>query len=169
MGDKILEVLCEIINQNKANENQNFKEKIYQFNELDLFLSKGIEVKKLIDYAKYKKDSLLRTSRYTNFDFEKALVIEIVNDYLQELSYYLVDVEIQTKYEYSIDGEVIIPTQEQQEVVKNYLKSNNIPINEFTYCLALRRLIVGGDIESKFDREYLLNEVVDLLDKESTI
>ena len=169
MGDKLLEALCEIIKENNANENQDFKDKIYQFNELDLFLSSGVEVKKLINYAKYKTDGLIRTSNYTNFDFEKALDIELVNDYLQELSYYLVDVEIQTKYEYSIDGEVIIPTKYQQDFIKYYLKSNNVPVNELTYNLALRRLIVGGDIKSKFDKNYLVDKATELMQKDNEV
>jgi len=172
LDDYIAEVLCEIIKQNRANKKQDFKEKIYQFNELDLFINMYAAdgtLKFLIDHVKRKKDGLIQTSKYSKFDAVKAMDIEVLNGYLQELSMHLEDAKIKTKYEYFINGEIVTPTEEQQEFVKNYLKSNNVPVNEITYSLALRRLIVGGDIESKFDKYYLVNKATERGEKDQEI
>ena len=60
-------------------------------------------------------------------------------------------------YEFYVEDKVIIPTKEQEDFVKDYLKQKGLPINENTYSLALRRLIVGGDIESKFGSSYFID------------
>ena len=174
---EIMEVLIETIKQSKINKKQNFKERIYQFNELDLLLcitdgSKKFDEDKLNRFTAFvekKNNGLLTVSKYSKFDPVKANDILNLHNYLQKLSLHLYDVEIRTKYEFLINDEMVVPTEEQQEFVKNYLKSNKIPVNELTYSLALRRLIVGGDIESKYDKDYLINKAKESKQKDQEV
>jgi hypothetical protein len=154
----VFDVFKDILDENKFDKNGDFKEEIYKFNELDLWLSEGVNIRELTEVAQYRHSGLYRISRYLEFDPENANKIDYAYEFLQSMGTYLHESEIKTSYEYYIDGRTIIPSEEQKQYVINYLRSNNIPVNELSFCLALRRLIVGGDIESKFDKTYLIDK-----------
>lgn len=164
------ETLIEILRENKSNKKVTLKEKVYLFNELDLMLSEGVDIKLLIKGAKYRHGGLDRVSTYANFNVDKANWIEATNEFLQELEMNLQEGKIATKYEFYVDGKIIVPTKEQEQLVKDYLKQNNIVLNEMTYSLALRRLIIGGDVQSKFDKNYFIERTYEhKREQESTL
>ena len=152
-----LETLIEILKENLPNKKLTPKERVYLFNELDLMLSEGIDIKLLIKSAEYRNGGLGKISNYRNFDVDMASWIERAHKFLQEVEMCLSEGRVATKYEFYVEGKVIIPTKEQEDFVKDYLKQKGIPVNENTYSLALRRLIVGGDIESKFGSRYFID------------
>lgn len=154
----VFEVLTDVLDENKPDKNGDFKEEIYKFNELDLWLSEGVDIRELIEIAQFRHGGLFRISRYKQFDPENADKIDYAYEFLQSMSTYLHESEIKTSYEYYIDGCTKIPSKQEIQYVINYLKNNNIPVNELSFCLALRRLIVGGDIESKFDKTFLIDK-----------
>ena len=149
--------LIEILKENRAQKNIARNKRIYLFNELDLMLAKEVDVKLLIKCAQYRHNGLETVSKFKNFDAVTANEIEKVNSFLQELEDDLQERKIDIKYEYYIDGKIIIPSEEQEQFVKTYLKENNIPLNDRMYSIALRRLIVGGDIQSKFSENYFMD------------
>lgn len=155
-----LEVLIDILNENREYEKLSNKDRVYLFNELDLMLSKGVNISWLIECVKYRKEAMEFFSEHNkNFDANMATRIEKVNEFLQDLEMNLQEGKIMTKYAFYIDGKEIKTTQEHDKVVKNYLRANGVVLNEMTYYLALRRLMVGGDIESKFDKNYFTSRV----------
>lgn len=151
-----LATLIEILKENHDKKAKG-KEKVYLFNELDLLLAEGVDVKLLIKCGQYRSRGLEKTSTYRNFDVIEADWIEQANQFLQDLEMNLQDAKITTKYEFCIDDKLIAPTEEQQQFVRSYLKENSAPVNDMTYFLALRRLIIGGSIESKFDKTYFID------------
>jgi len=155
-----LEVLMKILAENKTKkQGKAFNKRIYLFNELDLLLSEGVDVKLLAQAAEYRVKGFVRTSRFKDFDAGVAISLEEVHEFLQELQMYLHESEVVTKYEYFINDDIVIPTAQQEQEVKNYLIKNGVVVNDFTYSLAMRRLIIGGDIESKYGKKYFMDRV----------
>jgi len=162
----IADVLSEIISKNKSEARKtDFKDKIYQFNALDLLLQENVDIKRIAEVVKYRKSGIMTNSRYRNFNVARAAKTEILFDYLEKILMRLSNVELKTKYEYFIEGEIITPTEEQLAFVEKYLRDNNLPVNDKFFGLALRRLIVGGDINSKFEKDYLTNAALELKEK----
>ena len=163
LQEYIVKVLSRIVTRNKENENQKLEDKIFQFNELDLFLC-------MVDDYYEKKMTSLRVMILTCDSYKTYLdnEIEINNLYyfVETLKRNLFDAELNTKREYVINDKIVKPTQEQQVFVKNYLESHKVPVNELTYNIAMQRLLVGGDVESKFDRMFLSEKAIELIELE---
>ena len=121
---------------------------IYQFNPLDMFLIKHHKIETLIKILERRLDEF-QTGKFKRWQLTKTL------EFLNKCSKYSNRYPIKNYTEYIVGDKVIKPTEEQVAAVKQYLFSNHIPVNEDTFNLAMRRLIRGGDIESKYGNKTL--------------
>ena len=114
----------------------------------------------------------LKANRYTfetlsNKIMEKIVFFENVNNefYVMKLNQTLQFLEFAKKhsyykavdqtFSYIVNGGVREATSNEMEIAKNYLRENNVAINPYTVSTVLRRLIVGGDINSKYNKNCL--------------
>ena len=65
-------------------------------------------------------------------------------------------------HEFLINGIPTCPTKEQVDYAIKYLRENHVAVNEENFSCALRRLIIGGDINSKFAVDCILKGTEDI-------
>ena len=136
-----------IVDKMKAPRTLSPQENCYLFNELDFHLSKSHSAEALIAVLTQKIKNFYKqakTSQFTKSQLEKVLQFLYSADKTSRPA------QIKSQIQFLVDGKPIPPTEEQVKFVKDFFKQNHIAMNEVNFTYALRRLIVGGDIESKF-------------------
>ena len=128
-------------------------ERVYLFNELDFLMQNSEPIDELIKCADHR--TAVAGYRAVKKNSEDVKNWHMVVDFLRSAKKYSVDGPIVSRIEFNRDGKLVKPTPEQEEATKQYLAEHNLPINDLIYFYALRRLVTGGDLNSKFDAEYL--------------
>ncbi|MBQ7798368.1 MAG: hypothetical protein IJ371_04525 [Clostridia bacterium] len=126
----------------------------YLFNELDFLLIKSHSAHTLISLLNSRIDNLYK--ELFNKGLTKTQLLKTL-EFLKSANKASKPNAIKTQIQFLVDGKPIPPTDEQVAYVQEYLKQHKIALNEVTYTYALRRLIIGGDINSRFDKGDLLN------------
>lgn len=149
---KILNEVETIRRNNKRSNIFKREEAVYYFNELDFMLLNHHNIKSLLDVIEQKMSV---TSLRGDMSRPKLARVQEFLYHVRQKSY---SRNIVGKYQFTIDGVLRDPTEEEKAIAIDYLKQNNIAINDDTYYYAIRRLLVGGDINSKYDKDVLTIE-----------
>ena len=150
--DALTEIL---INRLCKKQNSSKNDACYLFNELDFLLCKRHSTDNLIKVLEARISGYFKnigSKRYTRNQLERTLKFLISANKASRPN------AINTQIEFIIGDQIVSPTQEQIDYVKDYLRQNKVAVNEITYTYALRRLMLGGDINSKFDTGCLVKQ-----------
>ena len=149
MINEIIELTNLLIEKAKVKRSVSAQEGCYLFNELDFLLIKAHSAHTLIGVLNSKIDDFYKepfNGRFSKSQLSRTL------EFLKSANKASKSSAIVSQIQFVIDGKMTPPTEEQVDFVKQYLKRHKIALNEMTYTYALRRLIVGGDINTKFER-----------------
>lgn len=81
--------------------------------------------------------------------------LEQVLKFLTLAERYSTNQPLEASYAYMIDGNMRVATEDEINIAENYLKEKGTVVNSCTLSTVLRRLIIGGDMESKFSKTCL--------------
>lgn len=110
---------------------------------------------------------LMRGDSYKKYGLKvtKSMLYK-TRTFLSEIRDNLQSKPIMTTMSFSVDGKLREVTPEEHEIILEYIREHKLPINERIYNVLARRLLIGGDVSSKFgplviSDEYRQTEVDD--------
>ena len=134
---KELDTLVEILKNERKNRGD-----VYRFTSLDALLYLKHNLETLLHVCQGVKSNNVKEG-FTASDYHVCL------NFLKTVKTTQTSTQNITALSYLINGKEITPTKEDYKIVKDYLKANKLPVNDYTMSVAMARHIKGGSVEGK--------------------
>lgn len=144
--------LTKLVSERKRNiANLKPEETIYQFDVVDFLMTNRYSFKTL---TKNINDKIKQCENHPVYGFYANKLKQTLK-FLKLAEKYSKSSNIDDSYSYMINGGIRKATNDEIEFATDYLNSIKVPVNAYTLSNSLRRLLVGGDINSKYDKNCL--------------
>ena len=151
INDQVRNLTNLVSERKKSFINLTPEERLYQFDVVDFLMSNRYGFKTL---KKIIKEKISFCEKDTTHKFYGTKLEQTLN-FVKLAESYSFDKAINQTFSYLINGKIREVTSEEIKTAENYLRNNNVAINHYTISTVLRRMIIGGDINSKFDKNCL--------------
>lgn len=140
-----VDIIAYILRHQEQHPAKTAEESAYNFSLVDFYLMVRypIEVFEEALRTKYKESAYKKHISKRNYYLQ-------ITSMLKSARISSNSIKIQNQHIFIKNGREIKPTEQEKQIAINYLYQNNIPVNDTTYAKAVKRLIIGGDINSKF-------------------